>query len=91
MRGRFQLKIGKCTADCIIVGKRAYANGVFSSGLVRGLPHGDNYYLRIEKDGMFMESEGPFTLFLRKDEMAALIELAALALWTNDILERSKK
>ena len=83
---RFTATVQGRKVECLEVEYRKYANGLFSSGLAKGLPYGDNYYIRNEVKG-----KEPWFLFLRHDEALTLIELAAAALWAKDNLKRLKK
>ena len=69
-------------ARCWQAQAQPYADAEFSAGLVEGIEP-DTLYLRLEK----VEDE-PLTLFLRPDELKALIWVAAGALWSQDMIER---
>lgn len=59
--------------------KQAYANCVFSAGLVEGHPV-DTMYLNLERDG-----KRDVLLLLRPDEAAALAWCLTGVLWTHEI------
>jgi len=68
-------------ACCWQAASQPYQDATFSAGLVEGIEP-DTVYLQMEKDG-----EDPVTLFLRPDEMLALIWVASGALWSRDMME----
>jgi len=67
-------------AHCWQALEQPYEDCTFSAGLVTGAEP-DTVYLRMERDG-----EEPLTLFLRPDEMLALIWVASGALWSAEML-----
>jgi hypothetical protein len=88
MTRRFTVQAKGREVECLEVDRRMYANNKgFSSGLAKGLPHGDNYYLRHHKD----KRQDDMFLFLRHDEAVVIIELLAGSLWSRDILTRFER
>ena len=67
-------------AHCQQALEQPYQDCTFSAGLVTGAEP-DTVYLRMERDG-----EQPTTLFLRPDEMLALVWVASGALWPAEML-----
>ena len=67
-------------AHCWQALEQPYEDCTFSAGLVEGIEP-DTLYLRVQRDG-----EEPLTLFLRPDEMLALIWVASGALWSAEML-----
>ena len=74
---------GGRVAHCWQALEQPYQDCAFSAGLVTGIEP-DTAYLRMEKDG-----EQPTTLFLRPDEVLALIWVASGALWSRDMMENA--
>ena len=70
-------------AHCWQALEQPYEGARFSAGLVTGAEP-DTVYLQIEKDGA-----EPLTLFLRPDEVLALIWVASGALWSRDMMENA--
>lgn len=61
-----------------------YKDGEFSAGLVEGIEP-DEVYLCLEVDG-----NEPLILFLRTDEMLAILFVCAGALWSKDVIREEK-
>lgn len=58
-----------------------YDGMIISAGLAEGVDF-DEFYLRLARDG-----EEPLTLFLRRDELAAILHVGAGALWSQMLLD----
>ena len=67
-------------AHCWQTLEQPYGDCTFSAGLVEGAEP-DTVYLRVQRDG-----EEPLTLFLRPDEVLALVWVASGALWSAEML-----
>jgi len=67
-------------AHCRQALEQPYEDCTFSAGLVEGAEP-DTVYLRVRRDG-----EEPLTLFLRPDEVLALVWVASGALWSAEML-----
>jgi len=67
-------------AHCWQALEQPYEDCTFSAGLVTGIEP-DTLYLRIQRDG-----EEPTMLFLRPDEVLALIWVTSGALWSAEML-----
>jgi len=67
-------------AHCQQALEQPYEDCTFSAGLVEGAEP-DTVYLRMGRDG-----EQPTTLFLRPDEVLALVWVASGALWSAEML-----
>jgi len=67
-------------AHCWQALEQPYEDCTFSAGLVEGIEP-DTLYLRVQRDG-----EEPLTLFLRPDEVLALVWVASGALWSAEML-----
>lgn len=68
-----------CNLSFDEIAAQPYTDAKFSSGVVSGHPV-DTMYLRFERDG-----QAPTTILLRPDEMAAVLHVAAGALWSHCI------
>jgi len=62
-----------------------YRNCIISAGLVEGIEP-DRFYLRFEREG---EDREPLTIFMRADEVAAVLFVCGGALWSAMMIERS--
>ena len=71
-------------AHCQCVQKQEYKNCSFSAGLVDGAGP-DDHYFRLEGRGE------PLTLFLREDEMLAMLWVISGTLWSSAICEPSSE
>ena len=80
----FDTKLGDGRiAHCWRADHVEYRNTLWSAGLVEGYEP-DTLYLRVERtDG---REEEPLTLFLRPDELMAVIYVASGALWSAEML-----
>jgi hypothetical protein len=68
-------------AHCWRAMAQPYSNCTFSAGFVEGLDP-DDFYLCLER-----EPEEPTYLFLRRDELEALIWCGSGTLWARDVLD----
>lgn len=74
-------KVAKCReADFV-----RYKDTRISGGFVKGLPP-DKYYLRFDRDG-----DDPTTIFLRRDELEAVLIVLSGTLWTKSLFKLDKK
>ena len=72
-------RIAHCWRAC----HQEYRDCMWSAGLVEGYEP-DTFYLRVERtDG---REEQPLTLFLRPDELMAVIYVASGALWSAEMM-----
>lgn len=74
-----------CVAHCSQVLSQGYSNMTISAGLVAGIEP-DTVYLRLERDG-----QQATTLFLRPDEMLAVIWVASGTLWSAEMLSMDEE
>ena len=72
-------------ARCWRAQGQLYADCEFSSGLVTGTEP-DTFYLRLERQG-----EEPLTLFLRPDELMAILWVGSGALWSSATIRLSER
>jgi len=70
------------TAHCWQAQSQPYQNCMFSAGLVEGIEP-DTTYLQLARDG----EDEPLTLFLRPDEMLAIIWVCNGTLWSQAMME----
>lgn len=80
-KSKFKLKVRGRKVKMRRVEWVEYSNCVISSGLAKGLPP-DPIYLRFERPG-----EKPTTIFLRPDEVTAVIFTLGCAMWTHQMME----
>ena len=69
-------------AHCWQALSQPYADAKFSAGLVTNIDP-DVLYLRLERNG-----DEPLSLFLRRDELQALVWVASGALWALEMQEK---
>ena len=67
-------------ARCWQATAQPYLGYTISAGLVRGIEP-DCFYLRFERDG-----DEPLTIFMREDEVAAVLHVCSGALWSATII-----
>ena len=67
-------------AYCWVAQSQSYSNCVFSAGLVEGIPP-DDYFIQVAREG-----EEPTYLFLRKDEVMAMLFCLSGALWSKEMI-----
>ena len=83
---RFDIELdGGRVAHCWEACSQPYSGAKFSAGLVEGIEP-DVLYLRLEKDGL-----GPWTMFLRRDEMQAIAWACSGALWALEMQDRESR
>lgn len=70
-------------AHCWRASNREYQDCVWSAGLVQGIEP-DIFYLRVER-GPEKQKE-PLTLFVRSDELLAIMSVASDALWSAEMM-----
>ena len=68
-------------AHCWQATSQLYMDCVISAGLVEGIEP-DRFYLRLERDG-----GKPLTIFMREDEIAAVLHVCSGALWSAMIID----
>jgi hypothetical protein len=67
-------------AHCWRAQAQPYQDCMISAGLVSGIDP-DTRYLMLERDG-----DEPLALFLRPDEMLAILHVCAGAMWSGEII-----
>jgi len=72
-------------AHCWRAQSQSYADCEFSSGLVTGIEP-DTFYLRFER-----QVEEPLMLFLRPDELMAVLWIGNGALWSSAMMQNARK